>query len=132
MLFSSEKISPPTKPVYVLNLDKVAVTYFLYCFIWASTQENLSLGVCKQQRRRPACTSMQSDQCLCCSIFGNVYVKIATSEISIFYLVSVAEETGLGHALSETPKTGFVEGRPTCILLQLSGMMITSIQPLSC
>ena len=31
--------------------------------------------------------------------------------MSIFYLVSVAEETGLGIALSETPKTGFVETR---------------------
>ena len=31
-----------------------------------------------------------------------------TSEISIIYLVSVGEETGLRLALSETPKTGFV------------------------
>ena len=59
-------------------------------------------------------------------------MTIATSEISIFYLVSVAEETGLGPTLSETPKTGFIEGRPTYILLRLSGMMTTSIQPLSC
>ena len=32
--------------------------------------------------------------------------------MSIFYLVSVAEETGLKLALSETPKTGFVALRP--------------------
>ena len=36
----------------------------------------------------------------------------ATSEISIFLLVSVAEETGLKLALWETPKTGFVAQRP--------------------
>ena len=35
--------------------------------IWASTRENLSSGVCEQHRRRPACTSAQSDQRLCFS-----------------------------------------------------------------
>ena len=34
--------------------------------------------------------------------------KLITSEISIFWLVSVAEETGLGLAFSETPETGFL------------------------
>ena len=33
---------------------------------------------------------------------------LATGEISIFWLVSVAEETGLKLALTETPKTGFL------------------------
>ena len=33
------------------------------------------------------------------------------SEISILKLVSVAEETGLSLALSNTPKTGFVASR---------------------
>ena len=42
---------------------------------------------------------------------------LAWSEISIFYLVSVAEETGLGLTLSETPKTGFIVTRPICGLL---------------
>ena len=36
---------------------------------------------------------------------------LATSEISIFLLVSVAEETGLSLALHETLKTGFVTSR---------------------
>ena len=34
------------------------------------------------------------------------------SEISIFQLVSEAEETDLKLALSETPKTGFLATRP--------------------
>ena len=29
------------------------------------TRENMSLRVCKQHRRRPACASTQSNQCLC-------------------------------------------------------------------
>ena len=39
-------------------------------------------------------------------------LKLATSEISFFKLVSVADETGLSLALSETPNTGFLETRP--------------------
>ena len=38
--------------------------------------------------------------------------KLATGEISLFYLVSVVEETGLNLALSETRKTGFLATRP--------------------
>ena len=40
------------------------------------------------------------------------------SKISIFKLVSVAEETALNLTLSETPKTGFVTSRPIWALLQ--------------
>ena len=42
----------------------------------------------------------------------SIICKLATGEISIFELVSVAEETGLKIALLETPKTGFVASRP--------------------
>ena len=38
----------------------------------------------------------------------SIIYKLATSETSIFWLVSVAEETGLSLALSATAKTGFV------------------------
>ena len=41
--------------------------------------------------------------------FERIISKLATSEIPI---VSVAEETVLSIALSETPKTGFVTPRP--------------------
>ena len=40
-----------------------------------------------------------------------IICKLATGEISIFYLVSVAEETGLKLALSEIPKTGILAMR---------------------
>ena len=40
--------------------------------------------------------------------------KLATSEISAFYLVSVADETGLSLTFLETLKTGFVRPRPIC------------------
>ena len=42
----------------------------------------------------------------------SIICKLATGEISIFLLVSVAEETGLKLALAETLKTGFLAMRP--------------------
>ena len=44
-------------------------------------------------------------------LFESVLSKLATSEISIFLLVSVAEDTGLNLALLETPKTDFLATR---------------------
>ena len=76
-------------------------------FKWASTQENLSSGVCEQQRRRPALSAPFVDRLL-----ESIISRLATSKVSLFQLVSVAEETSLSLALSETPKTGFVTSRP--------------------
>ena len=45
-------------------------------------------------------------------LLESIICKLATAEISIFQLVSVAKETGLKLALSETPKTGFLATRP--------------------
>ena len=42
----------------------------------------------------------------------SIICKLATGEISNFYLVSVAEEIGLKLTLSETQMTGFVATRP--------------------
>ena len=42
----------------------------------------------------------------------SIISKLATSIMSLFQLVSVAEETGLNLTLSETPKTGFLATRP--------------------
>ena len=71
--------------------------------IWASTRETLSSGVCEQHRRRPACASAQSDQRLFFCFLESIICKLAAGEISIFKLVSLAEETGLKHSLSKHP-----------------------------
>ena len=42
----------------------------------------------------------------------SIISKLATSKISIFQLVSIAEEIFLSLALMQTPKTGFVALRP--------------------
>ena len=41
-------------------------------------------------------------------LLESIISRLATGQISLFYLVSVAEETGLSLAISETPKTVFV------------------------
>ena len=41
-----------------------------------------------------------------------IICKLATGEISIFKLVSLAGDTGLSLSLSEAPKTGFLATRP--------------------
>ena len=77
----------------------------------ASTRENLSLGVCEQHRRRPACASVQSDQRLCYTLIGKVsYVNLLQVKFE-FSSYSVAEN-GFETALSETRKTGFLSTRP--------------------
>ena len=73
---------------------------------WAWPPENLSLGVCKQQRRRPACVSAQSDQHLCYSLIGKYFLDLLQAKFQ--FLVFVAEETGLSLALLETCKTDFL------------------------
>ena len=47
-------------------------------------------------------------------VLESVISKLATHEISVFQLVSVAEETGFSLTLSETPKSGLVVVRPKC------------------
>ena len=68
------------------------------------------VGVCEQPRHIPACASAQTVQRLCYSFFflESITFRLATSEISIFQLVSLAEETGLSLPSSVTLKTGFV------------------------
>ena len=46
-------------------------------------------------------------------LLESIISKLATGEISLLLLVSVAEETGLSLDLSKTLKTGFVALRPT-------------------
>ena len=46
------------------------------------------------------------------SLLESIISRLATSEILIFYLVTVAEETGLCVTLSETLKTGYLVTRP--------------------
>ena len=76
--------------------------------ILALTRENLSSGVCEQQRRRPD----HLISAFVIRLLESVISKLATSKFLSFQLVFVAEEIGLSLTFSETPKTGFVASRP--------------------
>ena len=67
--------------------------------IWASTRENLLLG---SANNKGADQPAHSPRLICGFVIcflENILSKLATREISILYLVSVAEETGLSLAL---------------------------------
>ena len=61
---------------------------------------------------RPDCASAQYHPRLVFPLLDFIISKLATSEISIIKVDSVAEQADLGMTLSETPKTGFVASRP--------------------
>ena len=48
-------------------------------------------------------------------LMESIISRYATSKISIFSLVSVAEQAGLNLTLFEAPKTAFVPSRPNSI-----------------
>ena len=75
-------------------------------------QENLSLVFANNKCADQSAPlhSLISTFVIC--LLEGIISKLATSEISIFYLVSVAEETDLSLTLSDTTKTGFVQWRP--------------------
>ena len=80
--------------------------------IWASTRENLS-----SRGENNTGADQPANPHSLISVFAirfveSIICKLATGEISIFWLVPVAKETGLKLALSGTPKTGFVATRP--------------------
>ena len=51
--------------------------------IWTSKRETLSSWLCEQQRRRPVCTSAQSDQCHCYSLIESIISELTSCKISI-------------------------------------------------
>ena len=65
-------------------------------------------AICEQQRCRSACASVQSDRRLCFRCLDTIILLVSISEISSFYLASVAAQAGLSVTWSETPKTGFL------------------------
>ena len=65
-------------------------------------------AIFERQRRRSACSSVQSDlyHFFCC--LDSIIPLISISEISSLYLASVAAQAGLCLTWSQTPKTGFL------------------------
>ena len=72
----------------------------------------MSTGGCEQQGAGQSAQKRRLISTFVIYFLERIISKLTTSEISIFELVSEAEETGLSVTLSEIPKTGFLTSRP--------------------
>ena len=90
------------KPVRSPNL-RASIT----C-IWASSQDNLSSVFANNKGADQTAHPRSLISAFVIRSLERIIYRLATSEISIFYLVSLAEQDGLNHTLSETVKTGFL------------------------
>ena len=92
--FSSKYI-----PLFVLDW-----LLHLHCTrIWAGPWENVSYVISEQQRRRSACASAQSDQCLCCSLLrwyniSRLYCRDFETLASFFCWAGMFESDLVGHS----------------------------------
>ena len=85
----------------------------IYSFVWFLRSHYYTSHVmrkpvyakCKQQRRRSACASTQSDQRLVVRCLEGIIPLTSIYEISSLYLVSAAEQADLSLPWSQTPKT---------------------------
>ena len=87
----------------MLKLETVKYSHI----IWAMARENLSSAYCTQQRR-----SLISAFII--RLLESIVSTLAKRQISIFCLVSVAEQAGFGMTCSQAPKVGFLASRPIC------------------
>ena len=88
----------------------------MYYRVWASTRENLTSGVANNKGPDQPGHVRSLISAVVIRLMENIISKLATSEISVFYLVSVAEQTRLCVTWSEFPRTGFLTSRSMYIL----------------
>ena len=86
----------------------------IHKIIWASTRENLFSGFTNNTGADQPAHLRRLISTFVIHFLKSIISKLATGEISNFFLVSEAEETCLNIVLSETPKTGFFATRPIC------------------
>ena len=86
--------------------------------MWAAKREHLSLWICEHKGADQPVHSRSLISAFVIHIVKSIISRLATSEILICYLVSVAEETGLKLTLTETPKTDYLATRPIYIFIQ--------------
>ena len=74
--------------------------------IWASTQEPYPRGFGNNKGADQPAHMRRLISTFVIPLLETIIPKLATNKISIFLLVSAAEQTGLSPVLSETRKTG--------------------------
>ena len=76
--------------------------------IWASPQENISSVFVSNKGADQTAHPRSLISAFVIRSLERIIYRLVTSEISIFYPVSLAEQAGLNLTLSETVKTGFL------------------------
>ena len=96
------------------NLDVCDWHSAVVClYLWVGPRrEKICLWRLAHNKGAKLCASALSDQHLCYSLFGQYHVNLLKGIFSTFWLVPVAEETGLKLALSETPRQVFSRRGP--------------------
>ena len=77
-----------------------------------SQHEKICLRVCEQQGADQPVHLQSLVSAFVILLLESIISRLRTSAISIFYLVSVAEQAGLNLTLPETLKTCFVVSQP--------------------
>ena len=80
--------------------------------IWASTRESLTLLNANNKGADQPAHLRSLVSAFVIRFLESKNTTLATSKISIFLLVYVAEQTGLRLTQSTVPKTGLLEARP--------------------
>ena len=91
------------------EIEEKRTSTIYYFVIWASMRKSLWFGNNKGADQPAHPCSLISAFVI--RLLEIIISRLATNEISFFYLVSVAEQAGLSLPLSETPKTGFIATR---------------------
>ena len=84
-------------------------------------------AICKQQRHRSACASVQSDQHLIVRFIDSIIPLVSIPKFSNLYLASVAALAGLSLPWAQTSKTGFLMTRLNYILTNNVDLDLTAV-----
>ena len=100
-------------PVFIEHfLTTLGICLYIYNIIRALTQENLSSVFMNNKGADQPAHQRRLISNFVIPLLESIILKLATSEISIFYLVFKAEQAGLSLALSETPRQVFSRRGP--------------------
>ena len=99
--------------------------------VCAFTQSHINRAWMWEYLSSGACASCSLISTFVIRLLESIISRLATSKISIFLLVSVAEQAGFNLTLSETPKTGFVASRPNTFLPNFMHDLLASVVQLS-
>ena len=81
-------------------------------YMGLNARENLSLGFANNKGVDQPAHPRRLINAFAIGFLESIISKLATNDVSIFELVSVAEATGLNLAYPKTPKTVFIESNP--------------------